>query len=85
VVAPRDRPLHVPDTAQVVLVHGYSRVVLAILLHAAKSKNFSVVVTEGRAVNGSGYTMIDYLSAAKIPTTLILDSAVACVLLRASL
>ena len=39
----------------VVLVHGYSRVVLAILLHAAKSKNFSVVVTEGRPANGSGY------------------------------
>ncbi len=63
----------------VVLVHGYSRVVLGILLHAAKSKNFSVVVTEGRAANGSGYAMIEYLSTAKVPTTLILDAAVAYV------
>ena len=37
---------------QVVLVHGFSRVVLAVLLHAAKQgKYFSVVVTESRPNN----------------------------------
>jgi len=38
---------------QVVLTHGRSRVVAALLQQASEKKNFSVVVTEGRP-EGSG-------------------------------
>lgn len=61
----------------VVLIHGFSRVVHAVLLHAAqRGKNFSVVVTEGRP-NCDGYHAAAELIQAGIPCTLILDSAVA--------
>lgn len=63
----------------VVLVHGFSRAVLSILLRAARCQNFSVVVTEGRAVGGSGYRMVNQLQSGGIPTTLIMDAAVAYV------
>jgi translation initiation factor 2B subunit (eIF-2B alpha/beta/delta family) len=38
---------------QVVLTHGTSRVVTALLLRAARNHNFSVIVTEGRP-DGAG-------------------------------
>ena len=34
-----------------VLVHGHSRVVSALLLRAAKSKQFNILITEGRPSN----------------------------------
>ena len=37
-----------------VLTHGNSRVVTALILKAAETKQFRIVVTEGRAVN-DGY------------------------------
>lgn len=40
-----------------VLTHGNSRVVMALLLKAAESKRFSVIVTEARP-SGDGYAMI---------------------------
>ncbi|KUF88405.1 Soluble inorganic pyrophosphatase 1 [Phytophthora nicotianae] len=43
---------------------------------AAKTKNFSVFVTEGRS-NASGVSTAEELAKAGIPTTVILDSAVA--------
>lgn len=62
---------------KVLLVHGFSRVVHSVLLHAAANgKNFSVVVTEGRP-SCDGYHAAAALLAAQIPVTLILDSAVA--------
>ncbi|ETV91299.1 hypothetical protein H310_14121 [Aphanomyces invadans] len=45
-----------------------------LLLQAAKSKHFSVVVTEGRP-NETGYKTAELLSNAGIPTTVIVDAA----------
>ncbi|KAF4318094.1 hypothetical protein BBO99_00003921 [Phytophthora kernoviae] len=59
-----------------VMIHGKSRVVIALLREAAKTKNFSVFVTEGRS-NGSGVGTAEKLAEVGIPTTVILDSAVA--------
>ncbi|EQC42726.1 hypothetical protein SDRG_00450 [Saprolegnia diclina VS20] len=57
-----------------VLTHGASRVVTGLLLQAAKTKHFSVLVTEGRP-NGAGYKTAEVLSKAGIPTTVIVDAA----------
>jgi translation initiation factor eIF-2B subunit alpha len=58
------------------LVHSYSRVIMLLLLEAARAnKRFSVYVTESRPSN-SGYKVMDELKAHDIPVTLILDSAV---------
>ena len=66
----------------VVLVHGYSRVVLALLRRVqASANNFSVVVTEGRP-DGTGVSMAKALAEMGIPATLILDAAVAYVMGR---
>jgi len=65
-----------------VLVHGYSRVVLALLRRVqASANNFSVVVTEGRP-DGTGVSMAKALAEMGIPATLILDAAVAYVMER---
>ena len=37
-----------------ILMHGHSRVVTEVLLNAAKSKTFNVIITESRAVVGDG-------------------------------
>ncbi|KAF2076200.1 hypothetical protein CYY_002500 [Polysphondylium violaceum] len=59
-----------------ILVHGYSRVVLALLLNAAfQGKRFSVIVTESRP-DSSGYKTAIKLQAAKIPVKLIMDGGV---------
>ncbi|CAI5738998.1 unnamed protein product [Peronospora destructor] len=55
-----------------VLTHGKSRVVIALLREAAKTKNFSVSVTEGKNL-----VQRKDLAKAGIPTSVILDSAVA--------
>jgi len=60
-----------------ILVHGFSRVVLALLRMAASNgKHFSVVCTEGRPDN-RGIEMSKELVAVGVPIKLILDSAVA--------
>eukprot|EP00252_Welwitschia_mirabilis_P026565 TRINITY_DN8761_c0_g1_i1.p1 TRINITY_DN8761_c0_g1~~TRINITY_DN8761_c0_g1_i1.p1 ORF type:complete len:378 (+),score=69.56 TRINITY_DN8761_c0_g1_i1:267-1400(+) len=60
-----------------ILVHGFSRVVLALLKMAlSNKKNFNVVCTEGRPDN-AGIRMSKELIAVGVPVTLILDSAVA--------
>jgi len=59
-----------------VLTHGFSRAVLGVLLHAMDSgKIFSVIVTESRP-DDAGYQTAKRLHEAKIPVTLIVDSAV---------
>jgi len=65
----------------VVLTHGYSRVVLSVLKHAAKkhSKRFSVIVTESRP-DASGYKTAQKLQQEGVPVTVIIDSAVAHVM-----
>lgn len=61
-----------------VLVHGFSRVVLALLVRAANvgNKNFNVIATEGRP-DGSGCLMARLLVEAGIPVEIIADTAVA--------
>jgi len=63
----------------VILTHSYSRVVMRALLHAHKTKRFSVYVTEARP-RGLGLKTHDALIAAGIPCTVVLDSAVAYVM-----
>ncbi|KAF8921334.1 hypothetical protein CPB85DRAFT_1210285, partial [Mucidula mucida] len=60
----------------VILTHSYSRVVMQTLLWAHKRKRISVFVTEARP-RGLGIKTAEMLAAAGIPSTVILDSAVA--------
>ncbi|KAJ3779344.1 hypothetical protein FB446DRAFT_710583 [Lentinula raphanica] len=60
----------------VILTHSYSRVVLQTLLLAHKRKRISVFVTEARP-RGLGIKTAEMLTAAGIPCTVVLDSAVA--------
>jgi len=72
---------------KVILIHGNSRVVSGVLLHAAqKGKHFSVIVTEGRPDSQeSGLQAASVLSDAGIPVSFILDSSVAYVMERVDL
>ncbi|KAF4614804.1 hypothetical protein D9613_003041 [Agrocybe pediades] len=63
----------------VILTHSYSRVVMQTLLLAHKRKRISVFVTEARP-RGLGIKTAEELTAAGVPTTVILDSAVAYVM-----
>lgn len=57
-----------------VLVHGRSRVVLALLLKAAETKRFKVTVTDA---GGAGPPAAKQLSDAGVPVNLIQDAAIA--------
>ncbi|PPQ78103.1 hypothetical protein CVT25_015637 [Psilocybe cyanescens] len=63
----------------VILTHSYSRVVMQTLLLAHKRKRISVFVTEARP-RGLGIKTAEVLTAAGVPSTVILDSAVAYVM-----
>lgn len=63
----------------VILTHSYSRVVTQALLHAHSRKRISVYVTEARP-RGLGLKTYGILTAAGIPCTVVLDSAVAYVM-----
>ncbi|EMD38516.1 hypothetical protein CERSUDRAFT_113696 [Gelatoporia subvermispora B] len=63
----------------VILTHSYSRVVMKALLHAHSTKRISVYVTEARP-RGLGLKTYEALTAAGIPCTVVLDSAVAYVM-----
>ncbi|KAF9005625.1 hypothetical protein BDQ17DRAFT_1353483 [Cyathus striatus] len=63
----------------VILTHSYSRVVMQTLLLAHERKRISVFVTEARP-RGLGIKTAEALTAAGIPSTVILDSAVAYVM-----
>ncbi|KAI5124545.1 hypothetical protein M0805_003067 [Coniferiporia weirii] len=63
----------------VILTHSYSRVVMQALLLAHTQKRISVYVTEARP-RGSGIKTHEELTAAGIPCTIVLDSAVAYVM-----
>ncbi|KAF8902114.1 hypothetical protein CPB84DRAFT_1910287 [Gymnopilus junonius] len=62
-----------------ILTHSYSRVVMQALLLAHKRKRISVFVTEARP-RGLGIKTAEALTAAGVPATVILDSAVAYVM-----
>eukprot|EP00793_Prasinoderma_coloniale_P002503 PRCOL_00001985-RA len=65
-----------------VLIHGFSRCVLAVLYEAAKAgRNFSVVVTEGRP-DAQGLAAAQALRQAGVPVTICLDAAAAYVMER---
>ncbi|KAJ1920197.1 translation initiation factor eIF-2B subunit alpha [Tieghemiomyces parasiticus] len=60
-----------------ILVHSYSRVIMALLLRAAaNNQRFRVYVTESRPTN-SGYRTAARLREAGVPCTVVLDGAVA--------
>ncbi|QRV77543.1 translation initiation factor eIF-2B beta subunit [Ceratobasidium sp. AG-Ba] len=63
----------------VILTHSYSRVVMHALLHAHRQRRISVYVTEARP-RGLGMKTYEALTAAGIPCTVVLDSAVAYVM-----
>ncbi|KAH9253896.1 hypothetical protein BASA81_008020 [Batrachochytrium salamandrivorans] len=67
--------------AAVILTHGKSTVVLDLLARAAETKNFSVLVAEGRP-GCEGYEMAQALLTRGIPVSMVLDSAVASVMDR---
>ena len=59
-----------------ILCHGFSRVVLALLVEASKTTRFSVIVTEGRPENEASVMFAKRLCEdAKVPVRMILDSA----------
>ncbi|CAB9503768.1 factor eIF-2B subunit alpha [Seminavis robusta] len=60
---------------QTVLTHGWSRVVASILLQAASTKHFDIVILEGRPDAAGARAAQFYSQRAKIPTTVVLDSA----------
>lgn len=63
-----------------VLVHGFSRVVLAILINAAKqNKQFKVIVTEGRP-DGQGYHTAARLLEHGLKVDLVIDSAIGAIM-----
>lgn len=57
-----------------VLIHGHSRVVTALILKAFETKNFSIVLTEGRP-NGFSLETAKLFADAGIPTKIICDTA----------
>jgi translation initiation factor eIF-2B subunit alpha len=70
---------------KVILIHGYSRVVVFALVNAAKRGRFFRVVTTQGMPDKAGEQNVKALTAAGIPVTLILDSAVGHYIERADL
>ncbi len=65
----------------VVLTHGYSRMVIATLLAAARRRHFSVVIAESHQ-RGKGHLTAERLAEAGVPVTVIEDAAVAHAMTR---
>jgi len=81
-LAARDRIAHVAadfiQEGQTVLTHGWSRVVASILVKAAETKHFDIIILEGRPDAAGAKAARAYAShESKIPTTVVLDSAMA--------
>mmetsp|Transcript_27182 Transcript_27182/g.58200 ORF Transcript_27182/g.58200 Transcript_27182/m.58200 type:complete len:393 (-) Transcript_27182:210-1388(-) len=79
-LAARDRIAKIANDfiqeGQTVLTHGWSRVVAAILLKAAETKNFDIILLEGRPDAAGAKAAAAYAShESKIPATVVLDSA----------
>lgn len=63
-----------------VLTHGFSRVVMTVLLNAVnRGKRFSVIVTEARP-DDIGYITAKTLQESKVPVKIVMDSAVAYIM-----
>ena len=84
-LAARDRIAHIGadfiQEGQTVLTHGWSRVVASILLKAAETKHFDIIFLEGRPDAAGAKAARAYAShESKIPTTVVLDSAMGYVM-----
>jgi translation initiation factor eIF-2B subunit alpha len=64
-----------------VLTHGWSRVVASILMKAAETKHFDIIILEGRP-DGAGARAAKFYAEhnSNIPTTVVLDSAIGYVM-----
>ena len=69
----------VPNNATV-LTHGWSRVVAGILCQAAKTKNFDVIILEGRPDAAGAKAAQYYSQHSQIPVRLVLDSAMGTIM-----
>ena len=69
------------DAGGVILTQGYSRVVVALLLEAAKTRHFSVMVAESHP-EGEGHSTAEALASASVPVTMIEHAAVAYAMSR---
>jgi translation initiation factor eIF-2B subunit alpha len=79
-LAARDRIAHVAadfiQEGQTVLTHGWSRVVASVLLKAAETKHFDIIILEGRPDAAGARAAKFYAThSSNIPTTVVLDSA----------
>ena len=69
------------EAGGVILTQGYSRVVVALLLEAARTRHFSVIVAESHP-EGEGHTTAEALASASVPVTMIEHAAVAYAMSR---
>ncbi len=69
------------EAGGIVLTQGYSRVVVALLLDAARHKHFSVMVAESHP-QGGGHVTAAQLADAGVPVTMLEDAAVAYAMSR---
>ena len=79
-VAARDRIAHVAadfiQEGMTVLTHGWSRTVASVLLEAAKTKHFDIIILEGRPdATGAKVAQSYSTHSSNIPTKVVLDSA----------
>ena len=84
-LAARDRIAQVAadfiQEGMTVLTHGWSRVVASVLLEAAETKHFDIILLEGRPDAAGAKAARSYAShPSKIPTTVVLDSAMGYVM-----
>jgi len=66
----------------VVLTHGWSKVVSSLLIKAAKGTHFEIIILEGRPDASGAKAASQIYAKAGIPTTVVLDSAMAYVMER---
>lgn len=69
------------EAGGVVLTQGHSRVVVALLLEAARTRHFSVIVAESHP-DGEGHATAEALTQASVPVTMIEEAAVAYAMSR---
>mmetsp|Transcript_1387 Transcript_1387/g.2020 ORF Transcript_1387/g.2020 Transcript_1387/m.2020 type:complete len:373 (+) Transcript_1387:101-1219(+) len=60
-----------------VLTHGWSKVVSSLLINAAQDTHFEIIILEGRPDAGGAKAASQMYAKAGIPTTIVLDSAMA--------
>ena len=65
-----------------VLTHGWSSVVSSLLIQAAKDTHFEIIILEGRPDASGAKAAANIYAKAGIPTTVVLDSAMAYVMER---